>query len=81
MISETRVILKNSGLIDPNSIEQYIEAGGYQALRKALALDPWVIPETLEKAGLRGRGGAGFPTGTKNKYTAESCAKCQKYVV
>lgn len=81
MITETRVVLKNSGIIDPNSIDQYIEAGGYQALKKALAFDPWVVPETLEKAGLRGRGGAGFPTGTKNKFTAQSCAECQKFVV
>src|SRR6056297_1769842 len=81
MITETRVILKNSGKINPESIFEYIEVGGYSALKKALNLDPWVIPDLIEKAGLRGRGGAGFPTGTKNRFTAQSCEECQKYVV
>ena len=81
MITETRVILKDTGKINPESITEYIDAGGYSALKKTLTLDPWVIPETIENAGLRGRGGAGFPTGTKNRFTAQSCVECQKYVV
>jgi NADH:ubiquinone oxidoreductase subunit F (NADH-binding) len=81
MISETRIVLKNSGKIDPDSIDDYIAAGGYDSLKKALAFEPWVIPDTIEKAGLRGRGGAGFPSGTKNKFTAQACTDCQKYVV
>jgi NADH:ubiquinone oxidoreductase subunit F (NADH-binding) len=81
MITETRIILKNSGKINPDSIDEYLTSGGYEALKKALSLDPWLVPDTIEKAGLRGRGGAGFPSGTKNRFTAQSCTDCQKYVV
>lgn len=81
MITEKRVILKNSGVINPESIDEYIAAGGYKGLEKALGLDPFSIPDIIDKSGLRGRGGAGFPTGTKNRYTSQSCTDCQKYVV
>ncbi len=81
MITEKRVILKNSGVINPESIDAYIAAGGYKALEKALTLEPSAIPNIIDKSGLRGRGGAGFPTGTKNRYTSQSCTDCQKYVV
>jgi len=81
MISETRVILKNSGEINPKSIDDYIGKGGYDALKKSFELNPWEIPQLIEDAGLRGRGGAGFSTGAKNRFTAESCSVCPKYVV
>jgi NADH:ubiquinone oxidoreductase subunit F (NADH-binding)/(2Fe-2S) ferredoxin len=60
------VVLKNKGLIDPEKIEDYITMGGYQALAKALTqMTPEEIVEEVKKSGLRGRGGAGFPTGKK----------------
>lgn len=58
-----RIALRNCGVIDPESIEDYIERGGYQALRKAVCdMTPEEIIETVKISGLRGRGGAGFPT-------------------
>lgn len=82
MIKETRITLKNVGKINPESIEEYIAAGGYQGLRKALTMDPFTIIEEVLEAGLRGRGGAGFSTGTKKKFTSQSCQTCpQRYVV
>lgn len=70
MISEKRIILRNSGTIDPESIKDYIDAGGYKALSKALAGTPQKIIEEVILSGLRGRGGAGFPTGVKKQATA-----------
>jgi NADH:ubiquinone oxidoreductase subunit F (NADH-binding) len=82
MIKETRITLKNVGKINPESIEEYIAAGGYQGLRKALTMDPYSIIDEILEAGLRGRGGAGFSTGTKKKFTSQSCQTCpQRYVV
>jgi NADH-quinone oxidoreductase subunit F len=62
---EKKIILKNCGLIDPADIDQYIAAGGYVALAKALEIAPDVITNEITQSGLRGRGGAGFPTGEK----------------
>jgi NADH-quinone oxidoreductase subunit F len=62
---QERVILRNCGQINPEKIEHYITRGGYQALRKALLMTPEQIIEEIKKSGLRGRGGAGFPTGRK----------------
>ncbi len=82
MIKETRIILKNIGKINPESIDDYISAGGYKGLEKALGLKPVEVIDELLEAGLRGRGGAGFSTGMKQKFTSESCLKCpQRYVV
>lgn len=59
-------VLRNKGLIDPESIEDYITRDGYQALVKALtAMTPAEIVKMVSESGLRGRGGAGFPTGKK----------------
>jgi NADH:ubiquinone oxidoreductase subunit F (NADH-binding)/(2Fe-2S) ferredoxin/Pyruvate/2-oxoacid:ferredoxin oxidoreductase delta subunit len=63
---QERVVLRNVGRIDPTDISDTIEAGGYQALAKALTtMTPEQVVVEIEKSGLRGRGGAGFPTGRK----------------
>ncbi len=82
MIKETRVILKNAGIINPESIDEYIAAGGYDALRKALSMSPASVIDEMMEAGLRGRGGAGFSTGMKQQFTSKGCLDCpQRYVV
>ncbi len=62
---QMRLGLRNCGVIDPESIEEYIAVDGYQGLAKALAMGPEKVIEEMKKAGLRGRGGAGFPTWMK----------------
>ncbi len=62
---EHKVVLRNCGLIDPTKITDYLASGGYAALAKALKGTPEDIICDVEKSGLRGRGGAGFPTGEK----------------
>jgi len=62
---EKKIILKNCGLINPTRIEDYINAGGYAARAKALAMKPPEVITEVKKAGLRGRGGAGYPAGEK----------------
>jgi len=62
---EKRILLKNCGRIDPEDIEHYIANGGYETLSKALRMGPGEIVEEIKKSKLRGRGGAGFPTGEK----------------
>lgn len=63
---QTQNVLKNCGKIDPRNIKQYIARDGYSALAKALtSMDPSEVIEEIKKSGLRGRGGAGFPTGMK----------------
>ena len=65
---QTRHLLDLNGLIDPTSIEDYIAAGGYAALAKVLDnMSPEAVIDEVTKSGLRGRGGAGFPTGIKWK--------------
>ena len=82
MIQETRIVLKNAGKIDPENIDDYLKAGGYEGLRKALSMRPAEVIDELLEAGLRGRGGAGFSTGMKQRFTSESCLRCpQRYVV
>lgn len=81
MITETRIALKNLGKINPESIDDYIFNGGYQAIALALDMQPGDIIAEIEKSGLRGRGGAGFPTGAKNKFTSLSCDDCQRFIV
>jgi NADH-quinone oxidoreductase subunit F len=76
-----RIVLRNCGLIDPESIGDYEAAGGYAALRKALLeMTPAGIIEEMKASGLRGRGGAGFPTGMKWSFAAASPGPV-KYIV
>lgn len=75
-----RVALRNCGVIDPGNIEEYIGRGGYEALGKVLTeMTPDDVIQILLDAGLRGRGGAGFPTGLKWKFAKGNDAD-QKYV-
>ena len=77
---EMRLLLRNCGFIDPENINHYLALGGYSALAKALDMAPDEIVEEIKQSGLRGRGGAGFPTGRK----LESCLKARetpKYVI
>jgi len=79
---EKRITLINYGKIDPSSIEDYINSGGYKAAGKAISCDPVEIIDEMVKSSLRGRGGAGFSTGLKKKFTSEACMRCeQKYLV
>ncbi len=77
---ESRVIMDRCGRIDPEQIQEYIADGGYGTLAKALALDPEQILETIEASGLRGRGGAGFPTARKWR-TARQMHAAEKWIV
>ncbi|HOK54010.1 MAG TPA: NADH-ubiquinone oxidoreductase-F iron-sulfur binding region domain-containing protein [Armatimonadota bacterium] len=70
---EQRVVLKNVGSIDPTSIEEYIAVGGYEAMGKALTqMTPLEVIKAVKDSGLRGRGGAAFPTGLKWELTADA---------
>ena len=82
-ISEKRIALKNIGHIDPERIADYVRQGGYEGLRRALNSDPEQIIHELTEANLRGRGGAGFPAGVKERFTSEAfCRYCGlKYIV
>ena len=78
---QERVVLRNCGVIDPDSIEGYEKAGGYAAFKKVLSgMTPEQVVEEISASGLRGRGGAGFPTGTKWKY-ARAVSDAEKYII
>jgi formate dehydrogenase iron-sulfur subunit len=77
---QTRLTFARCGIIDPRSLEDYRAHGGYRGLEHALTLGPASILDTVTKSGLRGRGGAGFPTGIKWKTVADTAAP-QKYIV
>ena len=78
---QASVILENSGVIEPERIESYIAADGYQALEKAVSdMEPQEVIEEITRSGLRGRGGAGYPTGLKWATVAKQPG-AKKYVV
>lgn len=78
---QTRIALRNSGLINPESVEEYIARDGYQALGIALSkMTPQQVVDSIKESGLRGRGGAGFLTGLKWDFTAKAPGT-PKYVV
>ncbi len=77
---QKRVALRNCGVINPEKIDEYIAVDGYAALGKALTeMTPQQVIDEITKSGLRGRGGAGFPTGRKWSFAAANHAD-QKYV-
>jgi bidirectional [NiFe] hydrogenase diaphorase subunit len=76
-----KIVLENSGLIDPERIEDYIRVGGYAALARVLTeMSPGQVIDEVVKSGLRGRGGAGFPTGLKWSTVAKAQGE-RKFVV
>jgi bidirectional [NiFe] hydrogenase diaphorase subunit len=78
---QMKIVMENSGTIDPERIEDYIAVGGYQALIKALAeMSPSEVIEEVTKSGLRGRGGAGYPTGLKWSTVAKANG-ARKFVI
>ncbi len=79
--SQQKIVLENSGVIDPEKIEEYIAAGGYEALVRALTeLTPPEVLREVMTSGLRGRGGGGYPTGLKWSTVAKMPGD-QKYVI
>ncbi len=78
---EERIVLKNVGIIDPRDVEEYIARDGYMALAKVLnEMKPEGVIDVIKKSSLRGRGGAGFPTGMKWDFTAK-VESSEKYVI
>ncbi|MHC1786447.1 MAG: NADH-quinone oxidoreductase subunit NuoF [Christensenellales bacterium] len=80
MLTETRIVLRNIDKIDPLSVLDYKKRGGYEALRKALAMKPQDVIEQMKLSGLRGRGGAGFPVWKKWQIAAAAHSE-RKYII
>ncbi|MFZ1081107.1 MAG: NADH-quinone oxidoreductase subunit NuoF [Candidatus Kryptoniota bacterium] len=81
---QTKIVLENSGLIDPENIEDYLGVDGYAGLTKALTeISPHDVIDQVSKSGLRGRGGAGYPTGLKWSTVAKAKAQSngKKFVI
>lgn len=83
MIQETKIALKNAGKINPLSLSEYKNTGGFKAVELVLNKEPTNIIKEIHEANLRGRGGAGFPAGMKSQFTDEAiCHYCgPKYVI
>jgi len=81
LANQHRIVLRHCGKLNPESIEEYMEIGGYEAGRKAVAaMTPEEVIDEVSKSGIRGRGGAGFPTGTKWGF-ARKAKGDQKYLI
>jgi NADH-quinone oxidoreductase subunit F len=79
---QRRIVLANCGQINPDSIDDYLARDGYKALEAVLKQNsPEAVIETMIASGLRGRGGAGFPTGLKWKFAPPAASPDQKYVI
>ncbi len=81
LAKQKRIVLRNCGMIDPESIDDYLAADGYKAIEKVLgSMSPQQVIDEVTKSGLRGRGGAGFPTGVKWGFARKSPGN-QKYII
>ena len=79
---QTKIVLENSGRIDPERIEDYVAVGGYAALMRAITeMTPAEVLDEVIRSGLRGRGGAGYPTGLKWSTVAKANGGGQKYII
>jgi len=78
--SQVRIVLHNCGFIDPTNIDYYIANGGYRGLVRTLDMKPEDVIEEIKRSGLRGRGGAGFPTGQKWEFCRKSPGR-EKYII
>ena len=79
--NQLRLTLRNCGLIDPESLDDYLNVRGFEALARVLTeMKPEDVISAVKKSGLRGRGGAGFKTGFKSELTAKEKSD-QKYVI
>ncbi|MEE9494938.1 MAG: NADH-quinone oxidoreductase subunit NuoF [Desulfobacterales bacterium] len=77
---QQRIVLRNCGFINPEDIDDYLKIGGYEGIKKALAMSRKEVIEEVKSSGLRGRGGAGFPTGVKWEFCHNSPGD-QKYLI
>ena len=78
---QLRLTLRNCGVIDPESLDEYLAVRGYEAAAKVLTeMTPQQVIDTVSKAGLRGRGGGGFPTGTKWRFAYNQPGP-EKYII
>ena len=77
---QKRVVLRNCGVINPSSFEHYLARGGYKGLKRSFSMSPEEVIEEMKRSGLRGRGGAGFPTGVKWGFARASKAD-EKYII
>ncbi len=79
---QQKIVLENSGVVDPERIEDYIAANGYSAMMRVITeMTPAEVIEQVAKSGLRGRGGAGYPTGLKWSTVAKATPKKLKYAI
>jgi NADH-quinone oxidoreductase subunit F len=77
---QVRIVLRNCGIIDPEKIDHYLARGGYQALERCLEMAPEDVIEAIRLSGLRGRGGAGFPTWQKWQFCRQTESD-QRYLI
>ncbi len=77
---QVRIALRNCGIIDPEKINHYIARGGYTGIVKALKMTPQEVIDEIKKSGLRGRGGAGFPTGMKWQFCHDAAGEAKHLI-